>query len=777
MQSRKLLVEGLEERRLMSVAPHSVIGEASVEAEGSLLQDATAKPLVAGATGSPGLNAPIGPQQGVSAPIGAIILAASSGTSANQNILQNSPAGSTFYFTAGTYNDLSINVKPGNTYIGAFGAVLKSSTQQHAFQGDGTSSAYVTISNLTVNGYIPVFQEDAIQGGDYWHIDHIEVLNASTGGVLIGSFSSLTDSYVHDCGQLGIKAYSTDNACSTVLFNNVRVSHNNPNNAYDIQYEAGGSKFWNVNGLTITHCEFDNNFGDGIWTDGNLAGGGNTNVVIDSNWTHGNARYGIFHEIGGSASITNNLTEGNGLMGIPNVPWQGSGIHLDNSESVIIQNNTIRNNYNALSMASYQRSDTTHMLQNITVRNNDVTATQGMWGVYTQGSVAFHNPYTSNITFDQNAYHFGPNAHFNWAGSWNSWTQWRALGFDLNGSFNLPVSTSSIVGRKLFYNQSGTASPSRYDGNNAAINSLDDRAIATDKVAYIPGTGAATFANVSSYTKGINGIMIDIAGTHGTITAADFTFRVGNNNAPNSWAAAPAPSGFSVRAGAGTGGSDRVEITWANGAIAKKWLEVIVKANANTGLSQLSGAAAGIGDVFMWGSAPGDAGPAATGSDDTATNATVGAPDELEVRKHYATALTNVPITSIRDMNRDAIIDGNDELFVRNNNTTVTTVTKYLNVTLASASPEGDIADPVVLALSVAAVPASGSDTSTAQPLDIPQLSGDPSIAQISDHAAHGHSQQHAKRSKSVVESDDVAAILASDDSLLDDVLADLELG
>ncbi|HTM54141.1 MAG TPA: hypothetical protein VL175_08935, partial [Pirellulales bacterium] len=67
MQSRKLLVEGLEERRLMSVAPHSVIGEASVEAEGSLLQDATAKPLVAGATGSPGLNAPIGPQQGVSA--------------------------------------------------------------------------------------------------------------------------------------------------------------------------------------------------------------------------------------------------------------------------------------------------------------------------------------------------------------------------------------------------------------------------------------------------------------------------------------------------------------------------------------------------------------------------------------------------------------------------------------------------------------------------------------------------------------------------------------
>ena len=65
-----------------------------------------------------------------------------------------------------------------------------------------------------------------------------------------------------------------------------------------------------------------------------------------------------------------------------------------------------------------------------------------------------------------------------------------------------------IVSRNLFYNQSGTASPVRYDGNNSAINSLDDNAIALDKTAYIPGSGAATFANVSSYTKGINGIMV-----------------------------------------------------------------------------------------------------------------------------------------------------------------------------------------------------------------------------------------------------------------------------
>ena len=76
---------------------------------------------------------------------------------------------------------------------------------------------------------------------------------------------------------------------------------------------------------------------------------------------------------------------------------------------------------------------------------------------------------------------------------------------------------------------------------------------------------------------------------------------------------------MSVRAGAGTGGSDRVEIIW-NGAAApfKQWLEVITLANANTGLAQEAGHPAGHGDAFFFGNAVGD-----TGLGDTAVNATV----------------------------------------------------------------------------------------------------------------------------------------------------------
>ena len=109
----------------------------------------------------------------------------------------------------------------------------------------------------------------------------------------------------------------------------------------------------------------------------------------------------------------------------------------------------------------------------------------------------------------------------------------------------------------------------------------DDNAIATDKTYYAGGV-PATFANVSNYSAGINGLMVDIGflfaggGPHGTLTASDFIFKVGNNNSLSTWAAAPVPFSVTTRTGMGVLGSDRVEITWANNAIQNEWLEVQV---------------------------------------------------------------------------------------------------------------------------------------------------------------------------------------------------------
>jgi hypothetical protein len=203
---------------------------------------------------------------------------------------------------------------------------------------------------------------------------------------------------------------------------------------------------------------------------------------------------------------------------------------------------------------------------------------------------------------------------------------------------------STVVTRNLFYNQSV------FDGGNDGIDSNDDSAIAPDKIAYRPGDGVATFANVSSYSRGINGIMIDLRGpgNHAAINVNDFVFKVGNNNSPSLWASAPAPSAISIRSGAGISGSDRVEITWSTGDIRNAWLEVQVLSTSNTGL--------GATDVFFWGSRVADSGtsPSAGTFDTTSTDAA----------QVFATLGASKPISDLRDYNRDGAITTTDASIV-----------------------------------------------------------------------------------------------------------------
>ncbi|MBI3838435.1 MAG: hypothetical protein HY288_10945, partial [Planctomycetia bacterium] len=226
---------------------------------------------------------------------------------------------------------------------------------------------------------------------------------------------------------------------------------------------------------------------------------------------------------------------------------------------------------------------------------------------------------------------------------------------DVDGSTISATSTatvySEVVGRELFY-----AGSPRYDlpggSNGQTPNAFsDDNAIASDKSAYLPGSGAATFANLSSYDRGINGIMVDISGSHPSITLADilndFTFKVGNDNSPGTWTAAPLPISVTVRPGAGVGSSDRVELIWADGAIQQQWLEVIVKATANTGLAA--------DDHFFFGSEIAD-----TGASNTATVAKVTSLDVTGVQTHGASLKTNIPLTDLYDFNRDGLVNSFD---------------------------------------------------------------------------------------------------------------------
>lgn len=205
---------------------------------------------------------------------------------------------------------------------------------------------------------------------------------------------------------------------------------------------------------------------------------------------------------------------------------------------------------------------------------------------------------------------------------------------------------ATVAGRHLFYNYSA------FDGNDPAANAQDDGAIAPDKSALLPGqTGA--FANYSSFYRGINGIVIDIAGlpAGATLSVADFAFKYGNNNTPGSWSTVPDPPSVSVRRGAGTGGSDRVTLIWADDVVPNgNWLQVTVKGNGRTGLAA--------DDVFYFGCATGEVG-------NSETDAKVNSQDVTIIRNNYTgfgTALIDNPY----DLNRDRHVNSQDVTICRN---------------------------------------------------------------------------------------------------------------
>jgi hypothetical protein len=204
---------------------------------------------------------------------------------------------------------------------------------------------------------------------------------------------------------------------------------------------------------------------------------------------------------------------------------------------------------------------------------------------------------------------------------------------------------ASVVGRMTFYNQSN------FDRVNPAADISDDIAIAADKAALLPGQ-RATFGNVTSFSRGINGIMIDLFGRVGTPTPADFEFKVGTDPDPSKWQPGPAPLSIIRRNGDGAGDSDRLTVTFPTGSIVNQWLRVTLKATAVTGL--------GKPDVFYFGNLVGD-----TVDADAATTASVDARDLATTRSQLFT--NAVPVANRFDFNRDGKVNTVDLGLLRSN--------------------------------------------------------------------------------------------------------------
>jgi len=255
-----------------------------------------------------------------------------------------------------------------------------------------------------------------------------------------------------------------------------------------------------------------------------------------------------------------------------------------------------------------------------------------------------------------------------------------------------------VVGRFTFYNRSD------FDGQNGSSNIADNFAIATDKQALLPGQ-TATFQNYTSYSNGVNGIIIDVSDFDGVISSDDFTLLVGNDGDPGGWQPAPTPSFVSMYPGWGVGGTTRLELLWDNNAIQNEWLQVTLKANSVTNLAA--------DDVFYFGNAIGETG--------NTSNALVDSGDELGARSN-GTAAGGAAITNAYDFNRDKQVDEQDELIARSHRsgllplqliTVPAAGSGAVTVTVATplASPAATIIDPVEPSVDTTLVPSAVGNT------------------------------------------------------------------
>jgi hypothetical protein len=231
------------------------------------------------------------------------------------------------------------------------------------------------------------------------------------------------------------------------------------------------------------------------------------------------------------------------------------------------------------------------------------------------------------------------------------------------GSPNVPQPSAQIVAQYVYH------AGSSFDQPGNLQNALD-----TGKQLAKEGTAPQLLGmnNLINTTRGINGLVFDIANVPGTLTTADFEFQMSPQftfdqvlNPPSGWVAAPAPI---VPPTLTPGAPSRVVIQWTNNAIANRWLRVTVKANANTGLAA--------SEVYYIGHLLGET----TGGDGSVFSISFGS-DLIPIRAALA---QNVDASSTVDIDKNELIQVADIIAMRTN-----TAKQLTQITIPAAGGGG----------------------------------------------------------------------------------------
>jgi hypothetical protein len=227
------------------------------------------------------------------------------------------------------------NRETGDILVGfePAGRLVEMSYHRTAFYGPVKN---LTIRGLVIEQYASTAQQGAIQAywepkqealSTGWQILDNDIRFNSGAGVRTGNMMRLEGNRIYGNGQIGVRGTGT----GIVVDSNDIFANNTL--GFSPSWEAGATKFERTELLQVRNNCVRDNFGNGIWTDGE-----NRNSTIVDNWSVHNRGIGIFHEISGHALIEGNTVALNGSPG--ETPWN-SQILVSGSIDTLVQRNRV----------------------------------------------------------------------------------------------------------------------------------------------------------------------------------------------------------------------------------------------------------------------------------------------------------------------------------------------------------------------------------------------------------------------------------------------------
>ena len=208
----------------------------------------------------------------------------------------------------------------------------------------------------------------------------------------------------------------TVNHAQDVTIDGVELAYNNIGGTNDPLWEAGGIKITVSDNVIVRNSYVHDNNGPGIWYDISA-----TNGVMENNLVVDNDYAGIFYEVSRGCVIRGNEVRRNGF---DNQYWHGAGILLSDAADCVVTGNTLEGNRQGVIVLEEMRRE--HGARNNTVRDNDIDMAIGVTG--------FAHSVPSGSVFELNRYTLHDRDRPFQLDGTRTWSQWRAAGYDTDGS-------------------------------------------------------------------------------------------------------------------------------------------------------------------------------------------------------------------------------------------------------------------------------------------------------------------------------------------------------